>query len=53
MLFLFSMEEEELSAEQKLKRSFHLYDRTESGKISKREMVEVMSYVLEYRKVIT
>ena len=32
---------QELDAEQKLRRSFHLYDRNETMKISKREMVEV------------
>ena len=36
---LFSLKE--LDAEQKLRRSFHLYDRNETKKISKREMVEV------------
>ena len=41
MLFLFSMEDE-LDMEQKLRRSFHFYDRKGNKKITKEEMVEVI-----------
>ncbi|TRY76436.1 hypothetical protein TCAL_00057 [Tigriopus californicus] len=41
MIFLFSMDQE-LTQEQKLRRSFHFYDRTETGSITKQEMVEAL-----------
>ena len=42
MVFLFSLEET-MSKEDYLKRSFQLFDRNGSGKISKEEMIDVLA----------